>query len=134
MLAAGMSTGQGTAIRLDVPDEPGLVAVEAVWRGQTVPLASNGDWFTVLGIDLDDAVGGRLRGKTGRGERQHEHAQHQWIAFHFRSLLRRTEGAAAIAICHLRISPAVRGFSRIGQDANSLRNCLKIHWRAKISG
>lgn len=57
MLAGALSVGQGGAIRLDVPDEPGIVAVEALWREHSVPLARDGDWFTVLGADLDDAPG-----------------------------------------------------------------------------
>lgn len=57
MLTAALSAGQGTAIRFEVPDEPGLVAVEATWRGRSVPLVKDGNWSTVLGIDLDDAAG-----------------------------------------------------------------------------
>ncbi len=57
LLAAALNANQGTAIRLSVPDEPDLVAVEASWRDRTVPLSQRGDWFTVIGIDLDDAAG-----------------------------------------------------------------------------
>ena len=57
MLVAGLNAGQGTAIRIDVPNEPGLVAIEAAWREQSVPLVHDGDWFTVVGIDLDEAIG-----------------------------------------------------------------------------
>jgi len=57
MLVATLSVGQGAALRVTVPDEPGLVAVDARWRGHTVPLAKDGEWFTILGADLDDPAG-----------------------------------------------------------------------------
>lgn len=60
MLAAALSAGQGTAIRFEVADEPGLVAVEAEWRDRAVPLVKDGTWFTVLGVDLDDVAGEHL--------------------------------------------------------------------------
>ena len=56
-LAATLNAGQGTAVRLDVPVEAGLVAVEAEWRERSVPLVRDGEWFAVLGVDLDDAPG-----------------------------------------------------------------------------
>lgn len=57
MLAAALSAGQGTAVRLEVPDEPNLMAIAARWRDSDVPLVRNGVWFTVLGVDLDDPGG-----------------------------------------------------------------------------
>lgn len=59
MLAAALSASQGEVVRITVPDEPGLVAVTAAWRGYDVPLTRDGDWSAVLGIDLDDAAGER---------------------------------------------------------------------------
>lgn len=56
-LAATLNAGQGTAVRLDVPVEAGLVAVEAEWRERSVPLVRDGEWFAMLGVDLDDAPG-----------------------------------------------------------------------------
>ena len=61
MLAAGLNAGQGTALRIDVPNEPGLVAIEAAWREQSVPLVQDGDWFTVVGIDLDEEARHHVR-------------------------------------------------------------------------
>lgn len=60
MLAGMLSAGQGAAVRVDMPDEPGLVAVEAAWRDRAVPLVRDGEWFAVLGVDLDDAPGERM--------------------------------------------------------------------------
>lgn len=57
LFVAALSAGQGTAVRLEVPDEPGLVMIEANWRDRSVPLVRQGNWFTVLGIDLDAAAG-----------------------------------------------------------------------------
>ena len=54
MLAAALAADQGTAVRFAFPHEPGLVAVDATWRGRTVPLVRDGDWATVLGVDLDE--------------------------------------------------------------------------------
>lgn len=57
MLAAALAADQGTAVRFEFPDEPGLAAVEATWRGLTVPLVKDGNWVAVLGVDLDDDEG-----------------------------------------------------------------------------
>ena len=56
-LAASLSAGQGSALWFEIPDEPGLVAVEATWRDTSIPLARDDNWFAVLGVDLDDATG-----------------------------------------------------------------------------
>ena len=57
MLAAALTAGQGSAIRIDVPHGPGLTAVQASWRDRSVPLVRDDGWFTVLGVDLDDSPG-----------------------------------------------------------------------------
>lgn len=57
LLAAALNAGQGTAVLLSVPHEPELIAVEAGWRDRAVPLSRRGDWFTVIGVDLDDSAG-----------------------------------------------------------------------------
>lgn len=57
MLAAALLADQGTAVRFELPDEPGLVAAEATWRGRTVPLVKGESWVAILGVDLDDEAG-----------------------------------------------------------------------------
>jgi len=57
MLAAAVTVAQGNVFRVEVPSELGLTAVTAEWREHTIPLVRDGNWTTVLGIDLDDAPG-----------------------------------------------------------------------------
>jgi murein DD-endopeptidase MepM/ murein hydrolase activator NlpD len=55
---AGLAAGQGEALEVAIPDEPGLVAVNAEWGERRVPFVRDGDrWLTVIGIDLDAAPG-----------------------------------------------------------------------------
>jgi murein DD-endopeptidase MepM/ murein hydrolase activator NlpD len=55
---AALSAGQGDALELVIPNEPGLVAVVADWNEHRVPLIRDGDrWLTVIGVDLDSAPG-----------------------------------------------------------------------------
>ncbi|MFQ5634761.1 MAG: M23 family metallopeptidase [Gammaproteobacteria bacterium] len=56
-MAGALNALQGTAIRLDIPDEPGLVRVEAHWRDRRVPFARADNWYTVLGVDLETEPG-----------------------------------------------------------------------------
>jgi len=49
---------QGEAVQIQLPPEPGLIAVEAVWNDHRVPFVkSDAGWFTVIGVDLDMAPG-----------------------------------------------------------------------------
>ena len=49
---------QGEAVQLQVPSEPDLVALEAVWNDRRVPFVKNdAGWFTVVGVDLEMAPG-----------------------------------------------------------------------------
>jgi len=57
MLTAAMTATQGSVFRVEVPSEAGLTGVTAEWRDQTIPLVRDGNWTTVLGIDLDDEPG-----------------------------------------------------------------------------
>ena len=57
MLAAEVTVAQGNVFRVEVPSELGLTEVTAEWREQTIPLVRDGNWTTVLGVDLDDALG-----------------------------------------------------------------------------
>jgi len=44
---------QGDAIQIQVPTEPGLVGVDAVWNDHRIPFVQNdAGWFTVVGVDL----------------------------------------------------------------------------------
>src|SRR5947208_4103140 len=55
VLAALVFTAhQGSAVRVNVPDEPGVRSVQVAWREKTVPAFHTGKmWTTILGIDLD---------------------------------------------------------------------------------
>ena len=45
---------QGQAVRLSLPNEPGVERVEIQWQDKTIPyIRSGAQWATVLGIDLD---------------------------------------------------------------------------------
>ena len=49
---------QGQAVRLSLPDEPGIQKVEILWQGKTIPYIHSGaQWTTVLGVDLDVKAG-----------------------------------------------------------------------------
>ena len=49
---------QGEAIRLQVPGEADLVAVDAVWNDRRVPFVqTDSGWFTVVGVDLATTPG-----------------------------------------------------------------------------
>jgi murein DD-endopeptidase MepM/ murein hydrolase activator NlpD len=54
LLLAPLLTQQGQAIRLTLPDEPGIESVEIKFQEKTTPYVHVGKiWTTVLGIDLD---------------------------------------------------------------------------------
>ena len=56
---AALVAAQGDALRLTVPDEPGLKRVEVAWDGARIPLARrDGMWVTLIGVDLDAEPGG----------------------------------------------------------------------------
>jgi len=49
---------QGQAVRLSLPNEPGIERVEIQWQDKTIPYVRVGaQWTTVLGIDLDTKSG-----------------------------------------------------------------------------
>ena len=53
-LVAAIAGQQGQAIRLSVPDEPGIQKVEIRFQNKTIPYTRAGqEWFTVVGLDLD---------------------------------------------------------------------------------
>jgi murein DD-endopeptidase MepM/ murein hydrolase activator NlpD len=58
LLLAGATAMQGQALELAYPDEPGLAAVEVTWYNRAIPFAHRGgQWFTVVGVDLDSRPG-----------------------------------------------------------------------------
>ena len=77
VLAALVFTAhQGSAVRLNLPDEPGVKSVQVAWREKTVPAFHAGNmWTTILGIDLDTTPGQHktealLTREDGRVERR----------------------------------------------------------------
>jgi len=53
-----ISAAQGEALLFTVPDEPALSRAEIAWNEQSVPMVlSNGNWFAVLGVDLETKPG-----------------------------------------------------------------------------
>lgn len=58
VMLGALAIGQGQALRLDVPNEPGLESVTIEWNDQSIPFAKgSAGWFTLLGIDLDASPG-----------------------------------------------------------------------------
>ena len=50
--------GQGQALEMSFPAEPGLTAVSVRWSGHEVPFVRSGDrWLTIVGVDLDSRPG-----------------------------------------------------------------------------
>jgi murein DD-endopeptidase MepM/ murein hydrolase activator NlpD len=81
LLAASVVAAQGQAVALAYPNEPGLVGVEAVWKGYTVPFAKRGDsWFTVIGVDLDTKAGENAALVTFRYEDGHSRTQGELVS------------------------------------------------------
>ena len=53
-LATAVLAQQGQALRLMIPNEPGIQSVEIQWQGRRVPYVHVGEeWVGVLGIDLE---------------------------------------------------------------------------------
>jgi murein DD-endopeptidase MepM/ murein hydrolase activator NlpD len=58
LLAAAFTAGQGQALELHYPAEPGLAGVTVAWSGHEVPFTRRGDqWFATVGVDLDSKPG-----------------------------------------------------------------------------
>jgi murein DD-endopeptidase MepM/ murein hydrolase activator NlpD len=57
-LLAAVVVGQGQALALSYPAEPGLEDVSVKWSGHSVPFFRRGDrWATTVGVDLDSRPG-----------------------------------------------------------------------------
>jgi len=58
LLVSLISANQGQAVRLVLPNEPGISAVEIQWQKKNVPYARVGaEWVAVIGVDLDVKAG-----------------------------------------------------------------------------
>jgi murein DD-endopeptidase MepM/ murein hydrolase activator NlpD len=59
LLAVAVYTAsQGSAVRVSVPDEPHVKAVQVLWRDERVPaFRAAKEWTTILGVDLDTKPG-----------------------------------------------------------------------------
>jgi murein DD-endopeptidase MepM/ murein hydrolase activator NlpD len=54
LAVTAVSAQQGQAVRLSLPDEPGIQSAEIHWQGKTIPYSHVGnDWITVIGVDLE---------------------------------------------------------------------------------
>jgi len=52
--AAVFAANQGSVVRITIPHEPGMKAVEIVWDNERAPMIRTNDaWTTILGVDLD---------------------------------------------------------------------------------
>jgi murein DD-endopeptidase MepM/ murein hydrolase activator NlpD len=53
-----VTAGQGNAVRLTIPNEPGMTAVEIQWQKKDIPYIRVGaEWVAVIGVDLDVKAG-----------------------------------------------------------------------------
>lgn len=58
LLVATWVAGQGQALEMSYPVEPGLTGVSVNWSGHEVPFVRRGDrWLAMVGVDLDSRPG-----------------------------------------------------------------------------
>ena len=58
LLLASLAASQGQALRIALPDEPGLASAEVAWGGRTAAFVREGaEWQAVIGVDLEAAPG-----------------------------------------------------------------------------
>lgn len=58
LLASPVLARQGEALRLVLPNEPGIERVDVQWQDKKIPAALvGGDWVTVIGVDLEMKAG-----------------------------------------------------------------------------
>jgi murein DD-endopeptidase MepM/ murein hydrolase activator NlpD len=58
LLVSLISANQGQAVRLTLPNEPGISAVDIQWQKKDVPYSRIGsDWVAIIGVDLDVKAG-----------------------------------------------------------------------------
>jgi murein DD-endopeptidase MepM/ murein hydrolase activator NlpD len=57
-LALAVTVRQGQAVRLTLPNDPGIESVEVEWQGKTIPYSRSGAaWATFIGVDLETKPG-----------------------------------------------------------------------------
>src|SRR5262245_45519723 len=86
LLAGAVVAQQGQALRLAVPNDAGIQAVQSQWEGEKVPYAQRGnEWIAVIGVDLEIKPGEYpseiLITRDGKQERQTLTVQVQKVAF-----------------------------------------------------
>ena len=58
LLLAAWVAGQGEALEMSFPIEPGLTGITVRWSGHQVPFFRSGDrWLAIVGVDLDSRPG-----------------------------------------------------------------------------
>ena len=58
LLVTAWVAGQGQALQMSYPTEPGLTRVIVRWSGHAVPFVQRGDrWLATVGVDLDSRPG-----------------------------------------------------------------------------
>jgi murein DD-endopeptidase MepM/ murein hydrolase activator NlpD len=58
LLLSVLVAGQGQALEISYPNEPGLTGIAVMWSGRSVPFVHRGDrWLTTVGVDLDSRAG-----------------------------------------------------------------------------
>ena len=81
-LVAAIAAQQGQAVRLSIPDEPGIEKAEIRWQDKTIPYTRAGkEWVTVIGLDLELKPGsytGEIRShkeRDGRASIRHSQCE-----------------------------------------------------------
>jgi murein DD-endopeptidase MepM/ murein hydrolase activator NlpD len=78
LLLAGLVAGQGQALEITYPTEPGLTGVTVQWSGRSVPFVQSGDhWATTVGVDLDSRAGAHSVDVTFRYSDGHTRVERQ---------------------------------------------------------
>jgi murein DD-endopeptidase MepM/ murein hydrolase activator NlpD len=58
LLLTTVAAQQGQAVRMSLPDQPGIQAARVEWQGKSVPYTKIGkEWISVIGVDLDVKAG-----------------------------------------------------------------------------
>ena len=58
LVLAAWTAGQGQALQMRYPTEPGLTGVTVGWSGHRIPFTQRGDdWLVTVGVDLDSKPG-----------------------------------------------------------------------------
>lgn len=78
LLLAALVAGQGQALEISYPTEPGLTGVAVQWSGHAVPFVQSGDqWVTTVGVDLDSRPGAHAVDVTFRYADGHARVERQ---------------------------------------------------------